>query len=397
LVGSVHRIDDIIDNPHLSRSISDSISRALEDRTYVHLNGNTVWSVFKKSLDSAIYDLERHEKAPLFKRLIRYGPLNPDDPPEMTMKGGITTLTDDECGSCVQFIFSFMVNRFKGELAELLALSPVIDLIHSLQKTKCLPRNLHLFWGETVHVRSKPRRGNSRLGFYVKGADGLLVQKDDDSIIVHGVVEVKSYRIGKAAMDQITRHCSGLRRGLRLESTEYSPEAIAIRESGLIRILVGTSLWKLNRDLLPFNKNRPTASIAYKDPYGEEREIQPREIEDRTWKITLGWSKEAIEQAAYDMTFWYMAQVGARVFAENNRPSGWEDMTKEQAGMNAIKMMLYYLPLRPLTENQEKLAVQLYNIYSFGYPLGIYHGRKRQMLWWENGTLKPLKMKRKKI
>jgi hypothetical protein len=44
-------------------------------------------------------------------------------------------------------------------------------------------------------------------------------------------------------------------------------------------------------------------------------------------------------------------------------------------------MMLYYLPLRYLSERQTCLAVKLYNIYSFGYPLGI---DSKEMLWPED-------------
>jgi len=382
LGGSVRRIDDIINNPHLSKSISDSISKALEDCIHIHIEGSTVWNVFKKAIDSAIYDLERHKKAQLFKRLILYGPLNPDDPPEMAVTGSTTTLTDDECGSCVQFIYSFMVNRFKGELAELLALKPILDLVHSLQQIKHLPTDLQIYWGEMVHVRSKPRTGSTEHGHYIKGADGLLVQNDNGRIIVHGIVEVKSYRVGKVVLNQINRHRTSLKRGVKLGTTEYPSEAITICEPSPIRILVGASSWKLDRDLQPNDEGTQTHAIVYQDPFGTPVETRTIEIKPDIWKITLGWSREALEQAAYEMTFWYMAQVGGQVYTADNIPKGWEDMTSEQAGTNAIKMMLYYLPLRPLTENQEKLAVQLYNIYSFGYPLGLDHGRKRQMLWW---------------
>ncbi|MEM0136451.1 MAG: hypothetical protein QXU18_14690 [Thermoplasmatales archaeon] len=45
-------------------------------------------------------------------------------------------------------------------------------------------------------------------------------------------------------------------------------------------------------------------------------------------------------------------------------------MTREDAGYNAIKMMLYYIIFRPLPELHRRLAVRLCNVYSFGYPLG---------------------------
>ena len=81
------------------------------------------------------------------------------------------------------------------------------------------------------------------------------------------------------------------------------------------------------------------------------------------------------------MTFWYMAQVGQRVYAGKALPKGREGMTPAEAGYNAIKMQLYYMPLRPISKRQERLATRLYNVYSFGYPLGV---DSKEMLWPED-------------
>jgi hypothetical protein len=56
-------------------------------------------------------------------------------------------------------------------------------------------------------------------------------------------------------------------------------------------------------------------------------------------------------------------------------------MTPEEAGYNAIKMMLYYIPLRNLSKRQHRKAIKLYNVYSFGYPLVV---DSKEMLWPEN-------------
>ena len=95
------------------------------------------------------------------------------------------------------------------------------------------------------------------------------------------------------------------------------------------------------------------------------------EEEPGLYKIILSWSKEAIEQAAYELTFWYMSQVGKNVYASKPMPKNWEGMSPEEAGYNSIKEKLYYIMLRPLTKRQGLRATKLYNVYSFGYPLGI--------------------------
>ena len=81
------------------------------------------------------------------------------------------------------------------------------------------------------------------------------------------------------------------------------------------------------------------------------------------------------------MTFWYMSQVGRHVYTDKHMPAGWESMTPEEAGYNAIKMMLYYMPLRPISRRQQRLATRLYNVYSFGYPFGA---DSDEMLWPED-------------
>ena len=81
------------------------------------------------------------------------------------------------------------------------------------------------------------------------------------------------------------------------------------------------------------------------------------------------------------MTFWYMSQVGKNIYEKKILPRGWEYMTPEEAGYNAIKMMLYFLPLRYLSERHKRLAVKLYNVYSFGYALGA---ASKEMLWPED-------------
>jgi hypothetical protein len=88
-----------------------------------------VQGVFEASLKAAIRDIEEHPRGKLFRRLIEHGPHHPDDP-EALVSDGETILSDPECGEAVEFIFSHMVNRFKGELAELLALES--------------PRNFHV-------------------------------------------------------------------------------------------------------------------------------------------------------------------------------------------------------------------------------------------------------------
>jgi hypothetical protein len=101
------------------------------------------------------------------------------------------------------------------------------------------------------------------------------------------------------------------------------------------------------------------------------------------WQVTLRWSKEALNAAAYGMTFWFMEKVGEVVYSRGV-PKNWEEMTPAEAGQNAAKMMLYYAILRCRTARENQRAIALYNSYCFGYALGMNFRNprgKREMLW----------------
>ena len=385
----IEKITSIIHNRPLASSLHKSISSALRC-PFVHIAGDkTVWSVFKQALDASIRNIEEHPRGKLFRRLIEYGPHNPDDPESLTSNGK-SILSDPECGKCVQFIFSHMVNRFKGELAELLSVEPCLELVNKHLKEGILPGTINLYFGDMIQQRRRTRaadeRSNIQWGSFTKGADGLIVEKrkslNDNckhKLNIHGVIEVKSMSLStKKVLAQIKNHISRLHGGLRLGKMTWSPNQINC--SRILKIIVVPSTWKLSREWQSVKKEQGRTIMlpeSSKAPIGTHAE----KLQPNLWKITLAWSQEALTQAAYEMTFWYMSQVGKHIYAKKWLPKGWEDMTPEEAGYNSIKMMLYYFPLRYLSKRQERLAIKLYNVYSFGYPLGI---DSKDMLWPED-------------
>lgn len=391
---SVEKIASIIGNRPLASAIHSSVTSALR-HSFVHLvHGKTTWDVFKRSLDAAIRDIEQHPRGKLFRRLIEYGPHNPDEPEALTSDSK-TTLSDPESGSCIEFIYSHMVNRFKGELAELLALDPCITLIQRLYQDGQLFSGIHLYWGELVQERYQnritSRKRNARWGSFTKGADGLLVEKGkfNETLKIHGIIEVKSMtRSPKRVLDQINSHIMRLSGGIKLGTREWLPVNIRYarsknshkNDSGLIRIMVVPSTWKLSREW-HYEKTDKGRVMVFPEPSEPQIRTQIAELEPSLWKITLAWSQEALNQAAHEMTFWYMSQVGDFVWAKKSLPRGWEYMTPEQAGYNAIKEKLYYILLRYISKRQGRLATRLYNVYCFGYPLGA---DSKEMLWPED-------------
>lgn len=372
------RVASICGNLPLASSICRSISTALRESSVYVVGGKTVWAVFKHSLDAAVRDIMTHPRGKLFRRLIEFGPHHPDDPKALTSDGQ-TVLSDPECGAAVEFVFSHMVNRFKGELAELLALEPCIWLFERQRKERRLPANSCIYWGDAIQERRLTREaGAARWGNFTKGADGLLAEEQSGVISVCGVVEIKSMTQPRTRLlTQIDHHLTRLRGGVKLGPAEFGPDRVRVHPA-LVRVIVTPSTWRLSREFHWEKGDHGGEKMVRPQPSEPPVETRTEQVGGDLWQITLAWSKEALEQAAYEMTFGYMGEVGWHVFRGKPMPEGWEEFAPEEVGYNAVKAMLYYMPLRPLSPRQERLAIRLYNVYGFGYPLGV---DSKEMLW----------------
>ncbi len=197
------------------------------------------------------------------------------------------------------------------------------------------------------------------------------------TVIVQGVIEVKSMHLPHNRMlKQIDKHIMRLKKGLVLGEHTFQSTNVLINKSKVMKIMVNPSSWKVNREFT-WQGNKmifPAADFPRLDS-------NITKVEKSVYEITLDWSKEAIEQAAYEMTFNYMAEVGRIVYENKKLPKGWVGTTPEEAGYNSIKEKLYYIMLRHLSPRQDLRAIKLYNVYSFGYPLGI---GSKEMLWPED-------------
>jgi len=392
----IENISLFVFNFPLAESLYESIESGLRKQSVHFAVGNTSRDVFKQSLDAAVKDIEDDPRGLLFKRLIRYGPHTDTDPHELSGDGK-TILSDPEWGKCVEFIFSYMINRFKGELAELLGVQPCLELMEKLEKENRLPGGLHVYWGDALReysrIAGKSDQNNTRWYGPAKGADGLLVEHirgpvpgSMEKVKIHGIVEIKSMRVSKRRIsEQINRHARRLSGGLELLKYKFPGEKVEIANPGLIKIMIVPSNWKLSREFHFEDDNDGSRKMVFPEPGPPKVNNKIEELEPGFFRITLAWSKEALEQAGYEMTYGYMAEIGEHVYSnpEKDLPEAWKGMSPAEAGYNAIKQMLYYMPLRGrfLSKRKTGLAVRLYNVYSFGYPLGI---DSKKMLWPED-------------
>jgi hypothetical protein len=245
----IEAISSFVFNFPLAESLYESIESGLQRQSVHFAGGNTGGDVFKQSLDAAVKDIEDDPRGLLFKRLIRYGPHMDTDPHALTSDGK-TILSDPEWGKCVEFIFSYMINRFKGELAELLGVQPCLELMEKLKKENRLPGDIHVYWGDALReytrIAGKNDQNNIRWYGPTKGADGLLVEHvrgpvtgSMEKVKVHGIVEIKSMKVSKRKIsEQIDRHARRLSGGLELLKNKLPGEKVEIANPGLINIMI---------------------------------------------------------------------------------------------------------------------------------------------------------------
>ncbi len=366
----------------LGKDVESALQAALEGGA-VFQSGADPLFIFRQVLAASIRKIESHPRGRLFQEFLLKGPC--EDVGEIPTELVGQRLSDDESASAIAFIYSYMVNSFKGAVAELLAAKACLHLLKRLQQNGELPANARLYVGDVVGVHRARGKG------LLKGADMYILIEEHradaaSNIAVAGVAEVKSYIEYRSRLrKQLDKHLRGAERGLRVDGVDYPAEKVNVgyeRDRRIVRVAVLPDNWKLPRSFR--FEDSESGRLLHVDP-GEPRlkgeEI--KQIGDNEWRITLRWSVEALAEAAYKMTFWYMEEIGEVIYSKSV-PKGWEEMTPAEAGRNAAKMMLYYAILRCRTIREEQRAIALYNSYGYGYALGMNYKNaegRREMLW----------------
>jgi len=359
--------------PELATDITAAVA-ALCDVRHTALTPAHVDAFFRHAIHGAIESVER--RGDIIRRFLQFGPYEGDGdiPPELAAE----RCTDSECDRVITLLYSHSVNAFKGQLAEILAMRPLVELMRTLIEAGQLDRDTSLYVGDAAMPISA--RG------VAKGADFHLLRRDDASTRLQGVVEVKSFVSAPTKLDrQLASHTARARRGLRLRDagggcTDTVP---APSREDPLHVSVSLAAWRLPRGY--HFSERDGRSFLHPDPLPPVSSEVITRLGDRRWHIELGWSQEALCAEAYQLTYWYMEQLGVDLFAEHASP--WPEMTPQQAGANAATQSLYYAIRRCTTRTAEQRALALYNAYGFGYALGSSYkdsSGRRHMLWPED-------------
>ena len=336
--------------------------------------------LFDAAARRATTAIESKDNGDLLPRFLSVGPYVDSGriPPEVTAE----YMSDGEVAAAIRFIHSSAINAFQGALAEMLAVGPVARLAQEVAGAEA-PR---VYVGDTVKAHLLRRNG------WAKAADFHLLSMGGakgEGITVRGVVEVKSYAISTERLWlQVEKHLTRACLGLQVQGKKYAGGRVAVGggADGLAQIVVVPDTWKLPRSFR-FETKGERSFLVVDPPTPPAAKDRIELLAPNRWKVTLRWSQEALADEAYAMTFWYMGELGRLLYAERGVPAEWSEMTPEEAGQNAVTMMLYYAILRARTVREESRAIALYNSYGFGYALGsnfVDRRGRREVLFYED-------------
>jgi hypothetical protein len=279
-------------------------------------------------------------------------------------------LLDDQIPPLVEYLYSSVVNNFKGEIAELLA-GPAI---HRFAKRLGFPVSFVSGW-----AIAEPKLKAHRL-VWAKGADGLLVV-DGPRLGIAGVVEIKSYRKKVETMAvQAAKHIRRLRRALRIEITELAGDAYDFVLPDGSRVPAASA---------PMNVE--VASLCVRTPRSP---LTKAALTDGLSAVAeLPFTKDELSKAAFAMAEWFLARLGSVVFhlPGNPRPGTvlirWPEDSLEDPGRWATREAFHHMAGRleryrlrndsDRTKRALRNTYWLYNAMGWGYE----HARGDRMVW----------------
>ena len=358
----------------MAQDLETSLGYAVEEAVFE--KSQTPLGVFQEVLYSSLRDIENHPRGQLLQRFLTLGPYEGEGDIPAELAGD--RLCDDVTSSAIRFIWFYVINSFKGKLAELLAIWPCLRIVARAKTKGLVPQEARLHFGETVTV---PRARGTGTEY---GADMhiLAFDRPRTSVRVAGLVEVKSYAATfRRIQRQLEKHSAKCCRGLLVAGKLYPKDCSQRSSSTMAKVAVVPSRWKLPRTFR--FEETPGGRLLKVDTRSPPMRDDLIESSGAYWKVRLRWSEEALAAVAYEMTFWYMARVGEVIY-RHAVPKSWSKMTPSAAGRNAAKMMLYYAGLCAGSSREMRRAFALYNVYGFGYALGAnFRDKKgrRDILW----------------
>jgi hypothetical protein len=271
-----------------------------------------------------------------------------------------------------EFIYSSLVNKFKGELAEVFA-RRVLAAFRALSGGP-VPLDAEILLGKELAARQLGQRG----GWYA-GADALFCRRDGESIEVIAIAEIKSKGTPLHELqEQVVQNLLRMRRGLRVAGAVIDPRRIHVRTSDGARhpvLDVDAAIAARVPALMIVPRRREKYGVPVAHP-----------TVPNVWTADLPYGQDEITEAAYRFMSWYFGRVGPKVFryraepvsaGDTRRPAAHADLSLEKNGEHAFLEAMYYTALRPGLGRTDvpvrgkrtpwETLLWLYNSLGFGY------------------------------
>ena len=334
------------------------LAAALKSGTHFY-GGETPQALFHAALRSAFRDISTHPRGREFQQFLLVGPAPFERDLPLGSEG--PWLSDDQTAAAVSYVHHGILEHFKGALAELLAVGPVLRLVEDLKATGALSPSATLHCGDAVLAHSGRR--------FLKGADFHVLQTaEGDPVVLAGLGEVKAGVQSRGDIRrQLARHQARAARGVRLKPSGKHLTPTLAPALHQFSVVPSSSPLSLGYRFLEEEHDGATGFLP--DEIVAPMHSETVVSEGNYHEVTLGWSSEALYAVAFEMTLWYFECVGETIFAAGV-PQEWAEMSPSAAGRNAAKMRLYDAFQRARNPDEWNDAVALYNSYSFGWAVG---------------------------
>jgi hypothetical protein len=260
-------------------------------------------------------------------------------------------LSGSDVEGLFEFIYSYLVNAFKGELAEVMSRLVIRAFVAERVKAGDLPSAAVVIPGSEI---TSWRNAQGRVErTWQKSADALVAvrrpNEEGGGWAFLGVVEIKSYRESLRRMfAQIEQHVDRIRLGVQISSALVDPTT-----SGFVD-RADRPTW------LPLaSPQRPgrvlQLAIRPRAPSRDAQALRPWSGQQECWVDELPCTVGHLHEAAYLLTAWYIAQAGPDVFLPVGEVAGpgdprivnpWPERSADSAAANMLKLAMYETSLR---------------------------------------------------
>lgn len=292
-------------------------------------------------------------------------------------------VTDEDAVAALEFVYSCLVNHFKGELAEILARPLLRTWASFVASVGLIPSDVEIVPGHDLRA-PQPGRGSGQH----KCADGLLLVTGEhsvrlpqgrdlvvpsDGVVIGAVVEIKAQREPLAeVLKQLANHIQRFSLPWNLRGKDIDPTRTYIAQC----FAGGRTTWVPATKPIVVDRV-PRLFVRSCNRTGPV--VTPESLAPMVWVAELSFTAKELLEAAFRFAMWLASQVGTGTFARGR--TGEASQTEDVSGALAIGptaedrllQALYHLGREGFVTQASTSARRgaktffwLYNVFSYG-------------------------------